>query len=87
MTACLTPRPDHAQSISDTGNPAVRHGWLYSQAAAPSASAQGDARAGLCRPAAARRGRVRPNWEIHAATVDKVIEQLGAQEIPRDGLQ
>lgn len=24
-----------------------------------------------------------PNWEIHAATVDKVIEQLGAQEIPR----
>lgn len=23
------------------------------------------------------------NWEIHAATVDKVIEQLGAQEIPR----
>lgn len=24
-----------------------------------------------------------PNWEIHAATVDKVIEQLGAQAIPR----
>lgn len=24
-----------------------------------------------------------PDWEIHAATVDKVIEQLGAQEIPR----
>lgn len=24
-----------------------------------------------------------PNWEIHAATVDKVIAQLGAQEIPR----
>lgn len=24
-----------------------------------------------------------PNWEIHAATVDKVIEQLGAQELPR----
>lgn len=24
-----------------------------------------------------------PNWEIHAVTVDKVIEQLGAQEIPR----
>ncbi|MBS5150367.1 MAG: GTPase HflX [Butyricicoccus pullicaecorum] len=24
-----------------------------------------------------------PSWEIHAQTVDKVIEQLGAQEIPR----
>lgn len=24
-----------------------------------------------------------PNWELHAQTVDKVIEQLGAQEIPR----
>lgn len=24
-----------------------------------------------------------PQWEIHAQTVDKVIEQLGAQEIPR----